>query len=52
MQAYFPRAVRLTLVDGSTKHFAAGLQDIPDALASHWWLIANGVFGIPAVRPT
>lgn len=54
MEAFFPRAMNVMLPNGLTRHFEAGVNDIPEDLASHWWLRANGVTPrrIASVRPT
>ena len=38
----FPRPVELTLTHGETVHFPAGKHEVPEILASHWYLAANG----------
>lgn len=43
MEAYFPRPTRLTLPDGTTLLFEAGVHSLPDDYTDHWWLKANGV---------
>jgi hypothetical protein len=46
MEAFFPRAVQITLPDGNwhrTLRWPPGVHEIPDALVGHWWLKANGV---------
>lgn len=46
MQRFFPRPVNLTVPNGAattTMRFRRGIHDVPDELADHWWLKANGV---------
>lgn len=47
-RVWFPRPLQVT-ADGITYRFEAGMQLVPRALASHWWLAENGVC---AIRPT
>jgi hypothetical protein len=44
----FPKQVQLTLSAGGDKViFPAGIQDVPVALADHWFLKASGVILAP-----
>src|SRR5580693_50624 len=41
---HFPKPVKLQLDDGAgTVEFYPGTQEVPRALANHWWLKSNGV---------
>lgn len=41
-QAWFPRPLQI-IHNGATFRFEAGMQEVPEAMSSHWWLQENGV---------
>jgi len=47
MQVYIPHSMQL-LHNGQLLQLKPGRQTIPAELATHWWLLANGVV---AIRP-
>lgn len=48
---FFPREVKLTLPDYSTRFFNAGVQLVPAELSEHPWLKDNGMVDVPQGSP-